>query len=196
MRLLVTGFPPFPGRPVNPSQLLVRDVQQGGFSLPGVQVFAGLVPVEYRAVEREFNQLVKTHRPDVVLSFGVGRQRALLRLEQCGANLDDCPVADNAGQVRQGKVISTRDPEVLCSPFKLTSLRDQLRSKRLTADLSDNAGRYLCNHLLFHGLKMSQRSQRPFRFQFVHVSARSSQNHQKRLLAALHIIAAWFQNQD
>lgn len=195
MRLLVTGFPPFPNRPVNPTQALVEAVQRGEFSLPGVTVRGGMVPVEYSRVESDYLKLLRAFRPDLVLSFGVARQRPLLRLERRGVNIDQAKVPDNRGEFRSGSRILPRGPAEIHSPHKLPALRQHLRNQGLAADISDNAGTYLCNHLTYFGMHQAARVRSAHRFLFTHVSARSSPNHQKRLLRALHIMAAWFHNQ-
>ena len=54
LRILITGFGPFPGAPYNPTQPLVArltKLRRPAFS--DVELFGHIFPVTYRAVDRE-----------------------------------------------------------------------------------------------------------------------------------------------
>jgi len=59
LRLLVAGFPPFSGRPVNPSQWLVDLIDTSLLLLPGVHMVAKMLPVEYARICLCLSQLRK-----------------------------------------------------------------------------------------------------------------------------------------
>lgn len=169
MRVLITGFPPFPGRPVNPTQELVRAITQQKSLVTGCRLQTAELPVEYRAVEERFAEAVTTHDPDVVLAFGVGKPGPLFRLETQGVNWDECEVPDNAGELRCGQRIVDDGPEVLRSSLDLEPVHNSLLSQGHSVALSDNAGRYVCNHLLYFGLHYALVEQLRYRMTFVHV---------------------------
>ena len=169
MRVLITGFPPFPGRPINPTQELVRAVAQQGSLVSGCHLRTAELPVEYRAVEERFAEAVTEHDPDVVLAFGVGKPGPLLRLETQGVNWDECEVPDNAGELRCGQPIVHDGPESLRSSLDLEPLHSVLAAQGHSVALSDNAGRYVCNHLLYFGLHYAAIQRHRYRMAFVHV---------------------------
>ncbi|MCA9080978.1 MAG: hypothetical protein KDA58_10500 [Planctomycetaceae bacterium] len=170
LRILLTGFPPFPGCPVNPTQQLVEAVRLGEVRLPDkCEVRPEVVPCAYREVEEVFTGLIDEFQPHVVLSFGVGHRDNLLHLECQGINLDDSAVVDNAGECRQGGEIIPGGKFVLPATLDLQQLSRHLESVGVNHVLSDSAGRYLCNHLLYFGLHLARKQTVPYQMTFIHV---------------------------
>jgi pyroglutamyl-peptidase len=192
MKLLVTGFPPFPGRPENPSQRIVEAVQAGGVPVPDVECRGVLLPVEYQGVETAYLQRIGEFRPDVVLAFGVGRQESLLRLETRGVNRDEAAEPDNAGEVRSGTNIVLEGPEELHAPLDLVPLADAIRHAGIEIDVSRDAGTYICNHLLYFAWHHLAGRGAPRHFVFSHVCPMESGFELEQALVALRIMATWF----
>ena len=192
MRILLTGFPPFPGRPVNPSQALVEAVQHGRLNLPNVEFVTALLPVEYGRVESELGVLIEQHQPDAVLSFGVGRQKTPVRLEQRGVNLDHGELPDNAGEIRLDHPIDPAGPSEVHSPLDLESLRDWLSGEGHGVEVSRDAGQYVCNHLVYTGLRQVARCERSVEFLFTHLAPADQEVSVEQNLAALDGIVRWF----
>ncbi len=169
-RLLITGFPPFVGRPVNPTQQLVYAIRDGEVSIPDdLEVFADLVPVEYVGVEQVFRGMVEAIQPEIVLAFGVGHSGALLHLEQWGFNLDDSPVPDNTGTIRQSSPIAVHRPQQLPTTLDVAGIYQRLIERSIDVTLSNSAGRFLCNHLLYYGLELATQFEPAYQMTFVHV---------------------------
>ena len=196
MRFLITGFPPFPGRPLNPSQRLVDAVAAGGLETEDF-VATALLPVEYQRVESEILSQIEEVRPDVVLSFGVGRQAASWRLEQRARNWDEATIPDNAGELRSGVAIDEHGPVDLWNPIDLHPLARELRSSDLDVEVGHNAGSYICNHLLYWAFtagRIDSPGSFP-KFVFVHLSPDCSEPARKNDLFGLQLMINWFHNQ-
>ena len=191
MRFLITGFPPFPGRPTNPTQSLIEHINQN-FSLGSHEVQAILLPVEYRAVESAFESAVAEFNPDVVLSFGVGRHRQTLRLEACGENLDDATIPDNAGDLRQSVPIVENGPQQLHSPLRIDHLAQRLHNAEVECEISQNAGRYVCNHLLYYASYQQQIQNQSFRFLFAHLPTEENGFDLKVAARGIETMIEWF----
>ncbi|WP_437187682.1 hypothetical protein SH668x_001088 [Planctomicrobium sp. SH668] len=195
MRLLVTGFPPFANRPVNPSQTLVQDVLAGKVQFPaGITVKAALLPVDYDAIESRFVELVEEFRPDVWLAFGVGRNTIPIQLETVGHNCDDASIPDNAGVLRQNQLIRDDGPELYRVKHSVDSLLSSLQSENVESGISDDAGRYLCNHLFYYALNYLERAGIDCRFQFIHLAPAETGIPGELYSLGLQIMAKWFQN--
>ena len=70
LRILITGFGPFPGAPHNPTMPLVARLlrlRRPAFS--EVEFSGHIFPVTYKAVDRELPQLLAQHRPHALLMF-------------------------------------------------------------------------------------------------------------------------------
>jgi hypothetical protein len=81
LRILVTGFGPFPGAPFNPTgPLVARLLRLRRPALSEVELTGHIFPVTYRAVDRELPELLAGHRPQALLMFGLAS-----RTPTCGS---------------------------------------------------------------------------------------------------------------
>lgn len=192
MKFLITGFPAFPGREINPSRQLVEAVQRGELAVAGIEFRGEVLPCEYHGVERAFDQLTEEFQPDAMLCFGVGRQTAHLRLETRGVNLDHCELPDNAGDLRLNTPILSDGPHELFTPLELSKLVEQIRLDGIDVELGQDAGTYVCNHLLYHGLWNSLWRRQPPLFLFTHVCSFEDGFDLTRTLQAVKTMANWF----
>src|ERR1700716_403118 len=82
IRILLTGFGPFPGAPFNPTMPLVKRLTQlrrPAFS--DVELISHIFHVTYATVDRQLPELIARHRPQAVLSFGLADRTAHVRVE-------------------------------------------------------------------------------------------------------------------
>src|SRR5438445_6379870 len=87
LRVLITGFGPFPGAPYNPTMPLVaRLVRLRRPALAEVELSGHIFPVTYTAVDRELPQLLARHRPHALLMFGLATRTRYLRIETRARN--------------------------------------------------------------------------------------------------------------
>jgi pyroglutamyl-peptidase len=137
MRLLLTGFGPFPGVTRNPTQALVEGLN--GRVCGGVTLSSVVLPVTYGGAIEETLAHVATLQPFAVLGTGVAVRRAKARVESTGRRrLGGRP--DAAGQ----------PPDLVDGPDRVTSLWDVDRfTALLGAVRSDEAGDYVCNAWLY-----------------------------------------------
>src|ERR1700722_19738276 len=85
LRILITGFGPFPGAPCNPTQpLLARLLRRP--ALDDVELSGHIFPVTYQAVDRELPELLAKHRPQALLMFGLATRTAHVRIETRARN--------------------------------------------------------------------------------------------------------------
>ena len=149
--LLVTGFEPFGGRKLNPSGLIVEAL--AGPSIAGYAVRAGVLPVIRSVAADRVAELIRKHRPAAVVCFGQGGPRqTALRIERLAANVRDYPIADNAGHRASGEPIIAGAPAAYFATLPVTALRDRVRAAGVPCRLSNSAGTFLCNEVLFAAL--------------------------------------------
>ena len=150
MRLLMTGFMPFPGVDVNPTQLLVRYFQDETVSLPdGVEVIAEVLPTAFEASEERIRQLIRDEAPDAVLCLGVAQKRDAINIERVAYNWDEATIPDNEGLQLSGQKIVADGAETYSSTLPVERMIAALQSANLPAVFSDDAGRYVCNHVFY-----------------------------------------------
>ena len=171
LRILITGFGPFPGAPHNPTQALVMRLlrlRRPAFS--DVELSGHIFPVTYKAVDRELPQALAKHRPQALLMFGLAGRTAHLRIESRARNAVTLLWPDAAQtRVRKGSIGPGPDA-MRFGPHTLRLLRAALGTG-IDARPSRNAGSYLCNYLSWRAIEATSGDTGPRLAAFVHVPA-------------------------
>lgn len=84
MKILVTGFEPFNGGTVNPSEQIVNRLE----APEGVTLFKKILPVEFKKSTVQLEKLFRELQPDVVLAIGQAGGRAEISVERVAINID------------------------------------------------------------------------------------------------------------
>lgn len=151
MKILVTAFEPFGGDPENASLEAVRRLATAWADAPqpGIELVTGTLPVAFADAGPALDALVAQHAPDAVLAVGEAGGRAAITPERWGANEDDARIPDNAGAQPRGIAIDPVGPARRASAFDPDALVAAMLGVGLPADASDDAGRFLCNHVAY-----------------------------------------------
>jgi pyroglutamyl-peptidase len=169
LRILVTGFGPFPGAPHNPTQPLVaRLTKLRRPALGDVELTGHIFPVTYKAVDRELPELLTTHRPQALLMFGLASRTRFLRIETRARNAVTTlwPDADHV-RVRKGSIAGRADA-MMFGPHTAKLLR-AADGTGIDARASRDAGSYLCNYLSWRAIESTDRDNGPRLAAFVHI---------------------------
>jgi pyroglutamyl-peptidase len=169
LRILVTGFGPFPGAPHNPTTPLVARLlrlRRPAFS--DVEFAGHIFPVTYKAVDRELPQLLAKHRPHALLMFGLASRTRFVRVETRARNAVTMlwPDADHAS-VRKGSIAGGADA-MMFGPHTAKLLRAAVATG-VDARASRDAGNYLCNYLSWRAIEATWADNGPRLAAFVHV---------------------------
>ena len=166
--ILITGFGPFPGAPVNPTAPLVRHLAR--LRRPGlaeVHLVGHVFATSFAAVDCQLPQLIARHNPDALVMFGVATRERRIRIETRARNaLAMLPDAINDSLRRHA--ILPGGPSVQPMPAPVVHLLAAARGARVPAHLSRDAGRYLCNYICWRGAE-AVAAKGPRLAAFVHV---------------------------
>jgi pyroglutamyl-peptidase len=169
LRILLTGFGPFPGAPFNPTIALVkRLLRLRRPALDDVALTGHIFHVTYQTVDRELPELLARHRPDALLMFGLAGRTSYLRIETRARNAVTMlwPDADHA-RARKGAIARDADAMML-GPHTARLLR-VARLTGIDARASRDAGSYLCNYLSWRAIEATRAKDGPALAAFVHV---------------------------
>ena len=147
MKILITGFEPFGESAINPSQLLVDSINES--DLKGATLITAVLPVDQAEAPETMVRLIKKHRPEAILAFGLAMGRAKISLERVALNLQDFRIPDNRGVTVTDKPIYPKGPAAYFSTLPLRAMQTKLNTAGIPAELSLSAGAYLCN-LVFY----------------------------------------------
>jgi pyroglutamyl-peptidase len=169
LRILVTGFGPFPGAPYNPTMALVKRLTQlrrPAFS--DVDFTGHIFHVSYGTVDRELPDLVARLRPDALLMFGLAGRADHVRIETRARNAVTTTFPDADRKVaRNGSIVDGADAAVF-GPHTARLLRAALATG-IDARSSRDAGSYLCNYLSWRAIETTRSEHGPRLAAFVHV---------------------------
>lgn len=168
-KILLTGFDAFGGATLNPSWLAVRALH--GAQVRGHKVVAAQLPTVFGASLRELTALLKHHQPALVVCVGQAGGRRALSLERVAINVNDAPIADNAGAQPVDTAVKPGAPAAYFTSLPIKAMLAELQTQGVAAEVSQTAGTFVCNHV-FYGLMhalATQRGLKHTRGGFIHV---------------------------
>jgi pyroglutamyl-peptidase len=169
LRILITGFGPFPGAPFNPTQPLVaRLLRLRRPALADVELSGHIFPVTYNAVDRQLPDLLARRRPQALLMFGLATRTLFVRIETRARNAVTTlwPDAEHA-RIRKGSIAGGTEA-MMFGPHTARLLRAALGAG-VDARASRDAGSYLCNYLSWRAIEATCHDTGPRLAAFVHV---------------------------
>ena len=164
--ILVTGFEPFGGEATNPSWRICERLPR---EIGGARVETLLVPCEFRSAIEAVAEAIERHEPSLVVSLGQAGGRSRLSVERVAINVDDARAPDNAGQQPVDEPIAENGPPAYFATLPVKAMVAAIRRAGVPAELSNTAGTYVCNHLMYGVLHYLAASGRRARAGFIHV---------------------------
>lgn len=170
-RILVTGFEPFGGSPVNPSMQVARVMAARRW--PATAVAACILPVVGGtgpgSARRRLDEAIDGFRPHAVLLLGEACTRGAVSIERTAFNTREYAIADNAGSVVRGAAVVAGGPASRAAALPVDDLLAAVRAHGIAAECSSDAGRFLCNEAMFHVLERRARNGTPAFAGFIHL---------------------------
>lgn len=144
MKILISGFKPFLGQKINPSQKIALDLQDRF-----ADVVSLILPVEYKQSFWLLEREIQNVEPDFVIMIGQAAGRTNVCFEKVGLNWVQSRHADEAGVKPAFGAIEANEPLALMTPFPVDEHYEKLKAKNLPVEISFSAGAYVCNDLYF-----------------------------------------------
>jgi pyroglutamyl-peptidase len=154
--LLLTGFEPFAGAARNPSWDAVELVSQGWTG--DVALVIELLPVTFSGAGVAMRHLIDHHRPDVVIGVGWAGGRDAITPERIAVNIEDARIADNDGDQPVDRPIAVDGPAAYFSRLPVRSIADRIRDAGIPSRVSESAGTYVCNALMYATMRAIEHS--------------------------------------
>ena len=161
-RILLFGFGPFAGRAENASWLSVKQFSNGA---GGVR--SAMVPVVWGAPKDALAEATKG--PGRVLIVALGEGDDLYQVETLGYN-ERGGYRDEAGKAPADTKVDDAGPGKMLLDGPAAALAASLGKKGFPAAVSTDAGRFLCNEMLYDLLELKAREpQKVVGIFFIHV---------------------------
>jgi pyroglutamyl-peptidase len=164
--VLVTGFEPFGGDDRNPSWEVCERLPG---EIAGLRVEVCRVPCEFRRAIEVVAEAIERHRPALVVCLGLAAGRTHMGVERVAINADDARIPDNAGMQPVDEPIAAGGPPAYFATLPVKAMVAAMRAEGVPAEVSNSAGTYVCNHLMYGVLHYLAASGLRARAGFIHV---------------------------
>lgn len=146
MKILVTGFMPFLGEKINPSEMLALELATN-FS----EVDALILPVEFEKSFHILKQKLIAEPYDYLIAIGQASGRSKIGFEKLGVNWVETQHKDESGKLSAtGKILE--GPLALMTSFPIQEIFQKLAKEGFPVEISYSAGTFVCNDLYFRTL--------------------------------------------
>ncbi|MHB1651332.1 MAG: pyroglutamyl-peptidase I [Desulfitobacteriaceae bacterium] len=146
-KVLVTGFDPFGGELSNPSWEAVR--QLDGQAIEGFEIVSRQLPTVFGRAMDVLREAVLAENPAAILCVGQAGGRPDITIERVGINVDDARIQDNKGQQPVDQEIVNGGPVAYWSTLPIKGIVKEIRALGIPASVSNTAGTFVCNHILY-----------------------------------------------
>ena len=145
-KLLLTAFTPFDGERINPALEAVKLVKD---KIGNLEIVKLEVPTVFGKSIETVREAIEREKPDFVLSIGQAGGRAEITPERIAINLDDARIPDNEGNQPIDEPIFPDGENAYFSTLPVKAMVEAIRKEGLPSSLSNSAGTYVCNHLMY-----------------------------------------------
>ena len=166
MKILVTAFDPFGGEQVNPAQQAVEKLAD---TIGQAQIHKLIIPTVFGKAAENVIAAMDSLRPDAVVCVGQAGGRKSVTPERVAINVMDANITDNIGQKPVDEVIVADGPAAYFSTLPIKAMVQAIRDAGLPGDVSNSAGTFVCNSLLYSVLHHSSANMPQTRAVFIHV---------------------------
>lgn len=172
MKILLTGFDPFGGDSINPAWEAVKLVHD---QIDSIEVVKLEVPTVFYKSINKVAEVIEKEKPDAVLCIGQAGGRYDLTPERVAININDARIPDNEGnQPLDGPVFSDGDTAYF-STLPIKAMVKAIRATGVPASISNTAGTFVCNHLMYGVLYTLAKKYPGVKCGFMHVPFVTSQ---------------------
>jgi pyroglutamyl-peptidase len=164
--VLLTGFEPFGGEEMNPSEEIARQLH--GVTIEKHEIVGALLPCVFGEAIKELKRQIAETKPALVICVGQAGGRSDITPERVAINIDDARIADNAEQQPVDRAIVKSGPVAYWSTLPIKTIVAGLQAVDIPASVSQTAGTFVCNHV-FYGLMHELQNHKGVRGGFIHV---------------------------
>lgn len=165
MKIIVTGFDPFGGETINPSIECVKALPE----IEGVELIRLELPTVFKESAKRLNEFINDVKPDAVLSVGQAGGRTGITMERIAINVDDARIPDNISQQPIDETIQTEGEPAYFSTLPIKRIVKAIREAGISAEVSNSAGTFVCNHIMYQSLFAATKAEKPFKAGFMHI---------------------------
>ena len=166
MCVLITYFEPFDGDAINASACAAALLPE---EICGHEIITQELPVVFQKAGERLRAAIERYHPALVLCLGQAEGSPALHLERVAINLRDASRPDNSGSAPQEAPIIAQGPAAYFTSLPVKILAQALRESGIPALVSNSAGTYVCNDVMYTLLHEQSKQDYHARGGFIHV---------------------------
>lgn len=166
MKLLLTAFDPFGGQNINPALEAVKQIPD---QIHNTTIIKLEVPTVFNKSIEILSKAIEEHLPDAVLCIGQAGGRTAITPERVAINIDDAGIADNEGNQPLDQPIRPDGAAAYFSSLPIKAMAARIREAGIPAAISNSAGTFVCNHLMYGLLYTLNQNYPHMKGGFIHV---------------------------
>lgn len=145
-RLLITGFDPFGGENANPAALAVMDLPD---TVEDYVLCKLIIPTVFEKAGARVLEAAADFQPDVILCVGLAGGRDAVTPERIAVNIRDARIPDNEGNQPTGQFVVPEGPAAYFATVPVEKMAQAIRNAQIPAAVSNTAGTFVCNDVLY-----------------------------------------------
>lgn len=166
MKILVTGFDPFGGDKINPA---IEAVKRLPDEVNGAEIVKLEIPTVFNKSAEVVKKAIEEEKPDYVLNVGQAGGRFGLTPERVAININDGRIPDNEGYQPLGEPIHEDGENAYFTQLPIKAEVKAIREAGLPASVSNTAGTYVCNHIMYQVQYMRDKEFPNIKAGFIHI---------------------------
>lgn len=165
--ILITGYEPFGEDTFNPSLEVAKKLNGTRFNdyLFRYQE----IPVSRKRLPEAIIGAIKKWEPEIIICTGLAYERACISIERVAINVTDFPFPDMDGYLSLNESIDANGPAAYFSTLPIRRILTEIQKEKIPAYISNSAGTYCCNMLMYTVLNYIKKENLPTRAGMIHV---------------------------
>lgn len=182
LKVLVTGFEPFGGEAINPALEGVKMLKE---EILGAEILKLELPTVFMKSKEILEMALEEDRPDIVICVGQAGGRDKISVERVAINIDDAGIPDNEGNQPIDKPIFEGSDTAYFSTLPIKEIVNKLKENKIPAEISNSAGTYVCNHIMYSLLYNIDKKYKNIKGGFIHIPYIPEQVIDKRMAPSM-----------
>ena len=166
MRVLITGFDKFGGESINPSSLCVNSLPD---VIDNIEIKKITLPTVFKDSSQVLEENIDSFSPNIVICVGQAGGRSKITPERIAINIDDARIPDNIGNSPIDEAIRKDGENAYFSTLPIKAIVDELNKNNIPSAISNTAGTFVCNHIMYEALYLSSKKYPNIKAGFIHI---------------------------
>ena len=136
--VLITGFEPFNGYEINPSELIAEELN--GTNIKNATIIGIVLPVDYNMAKEAIMNAIEKYNPSIIISLGLAYYRRMICIEKVAINFRSIYINNKWTGIEK---INVTAPLFIISSLPTFKITEEIREEGIPARQSFFAGTYL-----------------------------------------------------